>query len=87
VGGGHYLDYEIQPGYFCEVNGLDHWESNVVKRMCRHQDKGGREDLEKAIHEIQLILEVKYPEKRQKNDNISSEDVSTSEISSIIEVL
>ena len=61
VAGNHYKKYKIQPGYFCEVNGLDGYESAVVKYVVRHQDKGGREDIDKAIHCLELIKEIKYP--------------------------
>ena len=60
VGGDHYKNFAIQPAEFCERNKLDFLESCVIKRMCRHENKNGREDLEKAKHEIDLILEIKY---------------------------
>lgn len=51
----------IQPGYFSTVNKLTGLEFCVVKRVCRHSRGGkGREDIEKAIHELQLILEWEY---------------------------
>lgn len=62
VGGNHYTKYKIQPGTFCEVNGLDGYESSVVKYVVRHQDKGGVEDIDKAIHCLKLIKEIKYPD-------------------------
>ena len=61
IGGEHYLDMPIQPGIFCETNGLTHFESNIVKRICRWRKKGGLEDLMKARHEIDLIIEVHKP--------------------------
>jgi hypothetical protein len=62
VGGGHYKDMPIQPGVFCQTNRIPFWESSVIKRMCRHRSKGRAEDLRKAIHEIELILEMEYPD-------------------------
>ena len=59
VGGDHYKDMEIQPGEFCELNGLSLFESNVVKRMCRWKKKGSPlKDLQKAKHEIDLLIEI-----------------------------
>lgn len=31
-----------------------------VKRICRYEDKNGLEDLKKAKHEIDLLIELKY---------------------------
>jgi hypothetical protein len=59
VGGDHYKDMEIQPAAFCELNKLSLLESNVVKRMCRWKKKGNPlEDLLKAKHEIDLLIEI-----------------------------
>lgn len=61
VGGDHYKKAAIQPAVFAEMNGLSHLEANVVKRVYRHSRGGkGREDIEKAIHELQLLLELRY---------------------------
>ena len=63
VGGSHYKDFPIQPAEFSERNGLSFLEGSVVKRCCRHSRGGkGRQDIEKAIHELQLILALHYPE-------------------------
>jgi len=63
VGGAHYKDCKIQPVEFITANNLTFLEGCVVKRICRHRNKNGREDLEKAIHEIRLMIELEYPEK------------------------
>lgn len=64
VGGSHYKDCPIQPGIYAEKNRLSFWEGCVVKRVTRHRKAGGkgRQDIEKAIHELQLILEEQYDE-------------------------
>lgn len=64
VGGSHYRDYEIQPVEFIDRNKISFLEGCVIKRMCRHAAKNGAEDLRKAIHEIELILELRYGERR-----------------------
>lgn len=61
VGGDHYKDLPIQPVQFIHANGLNFLEGCVVKRICRHRNKNGRQDLEKAIHELQLLMEIEYP--------------------------
>ena len=60
VGGTHYRDFPIQPSYFCHVNELNWLESNAIKYVCRHRAKHGRQDIEKAIHYLQLLLEWEY---------------------------
>ena len=60
VGGSHYKDMKIQPVEFCQLNKLPFLESCVIKRMCRHRGKGGLEDLQKAIHEINLLIQLEY---------------------------
>ena len=60
VGGDHYKKYPIQPTEYCQRNRLNWCESNVVAYVTRHQDKGGREDIKKAIHYLELLLELDY---------------------------
>ena len=59
VGGNHYKDMAIQPVEFIEKNGLGFLEGCVIKRICRWQSKNGVEDLEKAKHEIDLLIELR----------------------------
>lgn len=61
-GGSHYKDYPIQPVEFINANKLTFLEGCVVKRICRHRRKNGAEDIRKAIHELELILALEYPE-------------------------
>lgn len=62
VGGSHYKDCNIQPVEFIEANHLQFLEGNVVKRVVRHNRSGGKgkQDLEKAIHELQLLIALRY---------------------------
>lgn len=63
VGGSHYREGDIQPVQYIEANGLKFLEGCVVKRVTRHDRPTGkgRQDIEKAIHELQLLLELRYP--------------------------
>lgn len=62
VGGNHYKDnFEIQPSEFIQRNNLGWCEGNAVKYACRHRFKNGRQDIEKAIHYLNLLLEWEYP--------------------------
>lgn len=58
VGGSHYKKYKIQPIEFCQLNGLNQCESNVVKYITRWRDKDGLQDLLKAKHMIDLLIEI-----------------------------
>jgi hypothetical protein len=58
VGGGHYQTKAIQPWDYIVSNRLGYLEGNVVKYVSRWQDKGGRQDLEKARHYLDKLLEV-----------------------------
>lgn len=62
VGGGHYRVGGIQPVQYIEANSLAFLEGCVVKRVTRHDREGGkgRQDIEKAIHELRLLLELRY---------------------------
>jgi hypothetical protein len=62
VGGGHYIKFAIQPIEFIMGNNLPYAEGNVIKYTCRHSLKGGKEDLEKAIHYLNMVLQRDYSE-------------------------
>ena len=61
VNGTHYKEMAIQPSEFIVRNKLGWYEGNAVKYICRHKAKGGKVDLEKAIHYLQLAIEEYYP--------------------------
>lgn len=61
IKGDHYKKYPIQPYEYNQRNRLPYCEGNVVKYVTRHRDKGGRDDILKAIHYLQLLLEEEYP--------------------------
>ncbi len=58
VGGAHYAVKAIQPWDFIIANNLGYLEGNVVKYVSRWKDKGGVEDLKKAQHYLQKLIEV-----------------------------
>ena len=62
VGGNHYQKLKVSPAYFICENKLLFAEGNVVKLVCRHQDKNKKEDIQKAIHYLNIILERDYPD-------------------------
>ena len=58
IGGDHYKDLPIQPIEYCQRNGLGAVESFVVKYVTRWRTKGGVEDLRKAIHLLEMLIEM-----------------------------
>ena len=60
VGGSHYMYMEIQPAEFINKNKLLFAEGNAIKYICRHSLKGKEEDVKKAIHYLEMILERDY---------------------------
>jgi hypothetical protein len=50
----------IQPAEFINKNKLLFAEGNAIKYICRHNHKGGEEDVKKAIHYLEMILERDY---------------------------
>jgi hypothetical protein len=57
-GGTHYLHFAIQPIDFIQKNGLEWCQGNIVKYVCRYKHKGGLEDLKKARHYLDKLIEL-----------------------------
>lgn len=56
-GGNHYKKMHIQPFEYSMANGLDPMQHTAIKYITRFRDKAGVEDLRKAIHTIELLIE------------------------------
>ena len=76
VGGNHYKDMKIQPSEFINKNKLQFAEGNAIKYICRHGSKGQKQDLEKAKHYIDMIIERDYGVELPKSDEDSMDDLS-----------
>ena len=57
VGGNHYKSFKIQPVEFIHINGLGYIAGNIIKYVCRYKVKNGIEDLRKARHYIDMLIE------------------------------
>lgn len=64
VGGDHYKELKIQPAEYCAKNDIGFLEGNVIKYVTRHKSKNGIEDINKAIHCLELIKNLKYGEQK-----------------------
>jgi len=60
VSGNHYKDKGIQPIVYIHANDLGFCAGNVVKYVTRYKEKNGAADIKKAIHYLELLLELEY---------------------------
>lgn len=58
VGGQHYVSKAIQPWDYIVSNKMGYLEGNIVKYVSRYKEKGGLEDLIKAAHYLEKLIEV-----------------------------
>ena len=73
VGGEHYK-LVIQPIDFIVKNEIPFREANVIKYVTRHRQKNGKQDIQKAIHYLEMLLED-YDEQQEvtQTDNQDAE--------------
>lgn len=57
-GGEHYKKLKLQPVEYIHANGIPFIEGCVIKYVTRWRDKGGVEDLRKARHFIDMLIEL-----------------------------
>ena len=79
IGGDHYQSMTIQPSEFINKNNLPFAEGNAIKYLCRHKQKGQKQDLEKAIHYCQMAIDRDYPEKKELEESYKESKRQTEE--------
>jgi len=57
VGGSHYKDMAIKPRDYIKANNIGWDEGNAIKYISRWRSKNGIQDLEKAIHYLQMVID------------------------------
>ena len=57
-GGTHYTKCSIQPIEYIHANNIPFAEGSVIKYVTRWRDKNGVADLKKAIHFLELLIEL-----------------------------
>jgi hypothetical protein len=68
IGGSHYRDMVMQPSEFINKNRLPFAEGSAIKYICRHAAKGKEQDIDKAIHYLEMIKERDYSDiKKEKS--------------------
>lgn len=63
-GGSHYKGKGVQPWEIIKSNDMGFFDGNALKYLMRHRDKNGAEDIKKAIHYLEAILEFEYNVRR-----------------------
>lgn len=58
VGGDHYITMAIQPAEFIHKNGIGFIEGSAISYLSRWRAKGGIQDVEKAIHMLQMLVSM-----------------------------
>lgn len=69
IAGEHYAKCRIQPIEYAMANKLDACQFSVVKYITRFRDKNGLEDLKKAKHFIDLLIQFEYGEEGDSCQN------------------
>lgn len=69
VGGSHYKQYKIQPYEFFYKNNIPHHKSAIIRRILRYDHPTGKglTDLDKIIHEVELIKKLWLEEQEGKD--------------------
>ena len=67
IGGEHYQQYKFQPTEFLHINNVPFIEGNVIKYILRHKHKNGLQDLLKAKHYIDLLIQFEYHESKEES--------------------
>ena len=66
VGGRHYIEKPIQPWDYIIANKMGYLEGNIIKYVSRYKEKNGLEDLIKAAHYLDKLIEVT----RRENERV-----------------
>ena len=69
IGGSHYQNMVMQPSEFINKNKLPFAEGAAIKYICRHAAKGKEQDIHKAIHYLEMILDRDYQDTQPKDES------------------
>jgi hypothetical protein len=67
IGGNHYQRKPIQPWDYIHQNQMGYLAGNIIKYVSRYQEKNGVQDLEKARHYLDKLIEEEI--EAAKHDN------------------
>lgn len=80
VGGGHYKGMAIQPVEYIHGNGIGFMEGCAIKYLSRWRAKNGIEDLHKAAHFIQLLIELEERALSARDAALAANDAPVAEV-------
>lgn len=72
VAGNHYKKLKIQPMEYSMANDLNACQHTIIKYVTRYKDKGGIQDLEKAKHCIDMLIEFEKNKNTEQGKNQDS---------------
>jgi hypothetical protein len=75
IAGNHYTKLAIQPMEYSMANNLDACQHTIIKYVTRFRDKAGIQDLRKAIHVIEMLIE--FEEAAAKTGNSADAEAKT----------
>lgn len=78
VGGNHYTKMAIQPAEYCFKNNIGKLEGDAIAYLSRWKDKNGLEDLKKARHTIDLLIELEVSKRNETVNAINGNNLSVS---------
>lgn len=67
IDGNHYKGKVIQPWDYIVANDIPYLEGNVIKYVSRWRDKGGVNDLRKARHYLDKLIELETKDELRTN--------------------
>ena len=70
VGGSHYKNLKIQPIEYIHANNMPFIEASILKYISRWRNKNGIQDLMKARHFIELLIELETTDLDREIDAI-----------------
>ena len=70
VGGSHYKSMAIQPIEYIHANNMPFIEASILKYISRWRNKNGIQDLMKAKHFIELLIELETTDLDREIDAI-----------------
>ena len=84
IGGRHYIEKAIQPWDFIVQNKMGYLEGCIIKYVSRYKEKGGLEDLIKAAHYLEKLIEVTTDDTERISETPASKiDVTREEVNQV----
>jgi hypothetical protein len=73
IGGDHYKGRPVEPWDFIEEHDIPFLEACAIKYLTRWKNKGGLADLDKAVHFMEKVLEIKIEKPERTGPGVLSD--------------